>query len=232
MPPSRSLVRPHVLPRRRDPEAFRRIYRAEVLGLPGPVDRWLVTNARTGGSLNFLKDYMYKINLSHDENVLCCVKRHITQVRYPISTSLFHSLTCLIHKATQDDTDFINPPKYTLTLTCSIASTRVPSSLQKSPTVYLDHFIRFNDELDAPDWVNWEKPVLEYYQPRAIIAETFVHLSGLSPNQRKVSIRFPSIDRTMISHPPTVRPRCSHGQLGESYYSELPQILCQRNLTH
>ena len=80
-----SLVRPHVLPPRRDPEAFRRLYRAEILGLPGPVDRWLVTNSRTGGSLYFLKDFMYKTNLSHEENILCCVQRHLHEAFFPQS---------------------------------------------------------------------------------------------------------------------------------------------------
>ena len=223
MPPSRSLVRPSILPPRRDPEAFRRLYRTEVLGLPGPVDRWLLTNSRTGGSLGFLKDYMFKIDVSHDENVLCRVQRHISQVLLHINTA-FPLVDIFESQATQDDTDFINPPKYTLMLMCSIASTRVPSNLRRSPVVYLDHYIGFDDELNAPDWVNWEKSTLEYYQPRAIIAETFVHLSTLSPNQRKVCLRFPMTNTLMISHHDPAEPRCSHGQLGKSHYGELSQI--------
>ena len=71
------------LPPRPDPEAFARLYRTQVLGLPGPVDRWLLTNSRTGGSLNFLKDYMYLVDLDCTRNVRCLVQRR----RYDVSAT-------------------------------------------------------------------------------------------------------------------------------------------------
>jgi hypothetical protein len=55
-----------------------------------------------------------------------------------------------------------------------------------SPRVCLDHFIGLPDALDAPDWVKQDKPFVEFFQPRGIIAETFVRLSASRINQQKV----------------------------------------------
>jgi hypothetical protein len=70
------LLRPRRgLPARPDPDALKRLYRTQVLGMPGPVDRWIVTNLRAGGSLNFLRNYMYLVDVDCTRNVRCRVER-------------------------------------------------------------------------------------------------------------------------------------------------------------
>ena len=80
MPVHRAQIHSHVRPLHLSQDAFKHYYREEVLGLPGPVDHWLMTNSRTSGGISFLRDFMFKSNLTHDANVLCVVERHIDPV--------------------------------------------------------------------------------------------------------------------------------------------------------
>ena len=93
-------------------------------------------------------------------------------------------------KAEQDETDFINPLTYTLYLTCMIASLKVPIYHRRSPRAILDRYIGFPGELTAPDWVDWDKTTLDFYQPRVAMAETFARLSTIWVNRRQVIICF------------------------------------------
>ena len=80
-----------------DPEAFKRLYRTQILGFPGPVDRWLSTNSRTGGSLNFLKNYMYLVDLDCEHNVRCLVQRRNRDVSSTFSLHLMALMSDHIH---------------------------------------------------------------------------------------------------------------------------------------
>ena len=62
----------------------------------------------------------------------------------------------------------------------------VPLRFRASPQVHLDHYVGFPSELNAPDWVNDDRYFVEFFQPRGVIAETFVKLSMSSMNQRDV----------------------------------------------
>ena len=74
-------LRPQLgLPARPDSDALKQLYRQQILGLPSPVDRWLSTNSRTGGTLWFLKDYMYLIDLHCDHNVHCVIQKRKYEV--------------------------------------------------------------------------------------------------------------------------------------------------------
>jgi hypothetical protein len=68
------------LPSRPNHDALQRIYRAQALGIPGPVDRWIVTNLRAGRSLNFLQNYMYLVDVDCTRNVRCRVERKMFRV--------------------------------------------------------------------------------------------------------------------------------------------------------
>jgi hypothetical protein len=69
-----------------------------------------------------------------------------------------------------------------------IASTKVPAHHRKSPRAVLEQYVGFPGEIDAPDWVQWNKSTLDFYQPRVVLAETFVQLSTLKENLRLVSL--------------------------------------------
>ena len=69
------------LPPRPSHEAIKRMYRTEILGLPGPVDRWLSTNERAG-NISFLGNYLYLHDLTNVENVMCRVQRQCDEVSY------------------------------------------------------------------------------------------------------------------------------------------------------
>jgi hypothetical protein len=55
-----------------------------------------------------------------------------------------------------------------------------------SPRVCLDHFVGPPGALNAPDWVDRDETFSEFFQPRGVIAETFVQLSKSRINQQKV----------------------------------------------
>jgi hypothetical protein len=67
------------LPPRPNPEAIKRLYRSKVLGLPGPIDRWIATNERAG-NISFLSNYLFLHDLTNVENVMCCIQRQYDEV--------------------------------------------------------------------------------------------------------------------------------------------------------
>jgi hypothetical protein len=76
-------------------EAERRAYRRDVLHLPGPVDRWLVSNIRSP-RINFLHDYLLLIPEDiTDQYVICIVEIETEVVRSLVLTSIWIWLSCL-----------------------------------------------------------------------------------------------------------------------------------------
>ena len=59
--------------------AERQAYRRDVLHLPGPVDRWLLTNIRSP-RIDFLKDYLMLTDVQY-QYVTCIVEIESTTVR-------------------------------------------------------------------------------------------------------------------------------------------------------
>jgi hypothetical protein len=55
-------------------KSIKQLYRSEVLGLPGPTDRWLTTNEHAG-NISFLRNYLFLHDLTNIENVLCHIQR-------------------------------------------------------------------------------------------------------------------------------------------------------------
>ena len=72
------------LPPRPNVEAVKRLYRSEVLGLPGPTDCWLTTNERAC-NISFLSNYFLLHDLTNVENVMCRIQREYNEAS---STSL------------------------------------------------------------------------------------------------------------------------------------------------
>jgi hypothetical protein len=70
-----------VLPPRPDREAIKRQYRTDVLGIPGPTDRWLATNERAG-NISFLSNYLFLHDLTNVENVMCRLQRQCDKVKF------------------------------------------------------------------------------------------------------------------------------------------------------
>jgi len=68
-------------------EAERRAYRQDVLHLPGPVDRWLVSNIRSP-RINFLQDYLLLMPENiRDQYVTCVVEIESEVVRSLVLTA-------------------------------------------------------------------------------------------------------------------------------------------------
>jgi hypothetical protein len=59
--------------------AERQAYRHDVLHLPGPVDRWLLTNIRSP-RINFLQDYLMLVDVKN-QYVTCFVEIESEEVR-------------------------------------------------------------------------------------------------------------------------------------------------------
>jgi hypothetical protein len=75
-------------------EAERRAYRHDILHLPGPVDRWLVSNIRSP-RINFLQDYLLLTPEDiADQYVTCIVEIESEVVRSLVLTSIWARLSC------------------------------------------------------------------------------------------------------------------------------------------
>ena len=103
---------------------------------------------------------------------------------------------------------------------CWISSASgVPLKFRASPRVCLDQFIGCPGSLNAPDWVNWDESFAEFFQPRGVIAETFVQLSMSRANQQMVRhfIIWHRIDDLIptIAKPPRKHDRMGQGHNGE-----------------
>ena len=80
-----SVFGPPLSPSATEPE--RQAYRRDVLHLPGPVDRWLVTNIRSP-RINFLQDYLLLIPEDiKNQYVTCIVEIESEVVRSLILTA-------------------------------------------------------------------------------------------------------------------------------------------------
>jgi hypothetical protein len=72
---SNSLNWPSLSPTATDVE--RQAYRRDVLGLPGPVDRWLIANSRSP-NISFLKDYLLLADITRE--YVNCVVEHVCEL--------------------------------------------------------------------------------------------------------------------------------------------------------
>lgn len=143
--------------------AERQAYRLDVLKLPGPIDRWLTVNSHCP-RITCLQDYLLLTDINR-EYVDCFVE----------SICVETAINCA---------GLIQPPTYSLYI-----SARVPSStptllfLRKSPRALLERFTGFNNALDAPEWTRWDKPTLEFQQPKATFAAIFIRMAGWNENK-------------------------------------------------
>ncbi|KII85388.1 hypothetical protein PLICRDRAFT_31629 [Plicaturopsis crispa FD-325 SS-3] len=136
--------------------AAREAYRRDVLKMPRPLDRWLVSVARSPDP-SFLSDYTM--------------------------TGGSFSAT----QAPDNGTIFKDEETYTLYITAYLPDgTGCPWYLQESPRAVLERFTGIDTDKTAPDWVNWQSPTLEFYQPTALFADLFVRVAMWEHNMSQV----------------------------------------------
>ncbi|GLB41485.1 hypothetical protein LshimejAT787_1000850 [Lyophyllum shimeji] len=158
MPPSRpsKFARDRQLPthpRRLKPEEHRR----DILGLPGPIDRWLAGNMKmehAWTNVAFLDEFPEMEEVRRNQ-VVCTVERERSQP--------------------EDDPDsiFTESDTFRLYLSATISGNLpVDTPFRTSPRAILDLFVGSPDEPFAPDWVRSERDVFKFRQPR----DTFIAL--------------------------------------------------------
>ncbi|KAF7974701.1 hypothetical protein HWV62_11483 [Athelia sp. TMB] len=140
-------------------QAYRR-----TLGLPGPVDRWLLQNTRTT-HIAFLADYL----MLHDVHGASCVNCVVEMVRTQVPNN---------HQ------NLPQPDKYTLYIT-AVAPPRRQSaqSIRSSPRAVLEIFWGSPLAINAPEWTRWANPVLQFQQPRAEFAALFARMAFWKVNR-------------------------------------------------
>jgi hypothetical protein len=157
--------------------AERTAYRRDILNIPGPIDRWLTTNARSP-RISFLQDYLM-ITAIASEYVVCIVE--MAQVQRAVSSfqTLVGYLSLMLAQGTLNI--------YTLYLTAYDTSFLTPSFLRTSPRIVLQRFAGTKDDIDAPEWTSWTSPTLEFQQPRATFAVLFLQMANWEVNRVRVS---------------------------------------------
>jgi len=141
----------------------RTAYRRDVLKLPGPVDRWLISNSRSP-RVSFLSDYLM-ISDTREQYVVCVVEVE--------SSSLLQSF----NNPGDDQHD-----KFTLFLT-AYDPTFTTRFRRRSPRIVLEQFFGFQDSIAAPEWAS-RRERLEFQQPRATFAELFWKMASWDANTR------------------------------------------------
>ena len=180
-----SVFGPPLSPSATEPE--RQAYRRDVLHLPGPVDRWLVTNIRSP-RINFLQDYLLLI--PEDIKISMSLALWRSRVRWYVHlysqligvwlSYFFAQLLC---------TDRI--PERLTTYTLYIKAIASPQSrnnliLRTSPRAILERFTGSNKALNAPDWTSWERKACEFQQPKLNFASLFVRMAEWEENRHEV----------------------------------------------
>jgi len=157
---------------KKPPRRNRDAYRREVLGLPGPVDRWLTANSACG-TTNLLCTLL--MNNEVEDFVICTVRR----VRI---------------EATPNDTIFGDPDTHILYITASATNESIPIFHRTSPTAILDHFVGNTRDIAAPEWMAWDRVELQFRQPRSSIADIFARLAVSDHNSLERGLSFRMIE--------------------------------------
>ncbi|KAF8057435.1 hypothetical protein FPV67DRAFT_1677229 [Lyophyllum atratum] len=148
-------------------------YRLKVLGLPGPIDRWLSANARmeqAWTNIVFLEGFPEWEDVRRNR-VFCTVKRERVK---PVD---------------DPDSIFTESDTYRLYLTGTICdSLLVETPLRTSPRAVLDHYVGSSDDLSAPEWTRWNDDILEFCQPRDTFIALFARMALWKHNLNEIGL--------------------------------------------
>ncbi|KAF7978362.1 hypothetical protein HWV62_1019 [Athelia sp. TMB] len=158
-------------------------------GIPGRVDRWLVQNTRTT-HIAFLRDYL----MLNDVNGASCVQCTVELVRTQVPNN---------------QENFAQPDVFTLYITASAPPrTQSGQRARTSPRAILERFSGSPAALDAPDWVQWENPILQFQQPRASFAALFTQMAFWEVNRSQPELALAMVqwaERVTIPNPSLIR---------------------------
>lgn len=162
--------------------AERQRYCRDVLKLPGPIDRWLTVNSRSP-RIDFLKDYLLLEDVQV-EYVDCIVKAVCVKVCHLLScTNNYFNL--FVQKSDNDPA-----LEYTLYITARASpASRMGQFLSQSPQATLERFVGSRDAINAPEWIRWAQPTLEFQQPKATFVALFIRMAEWDNNKRQVQLK-------------------------------------------
>lgn len=79
------------------------------------------------------------------------------------------------------------PIQYTLYI--KVVSPRTPDAPRSiSPLAVLEIFEGSKNALNAPEWTQWNRPTLQFQQPRASFAALFARMASWDVNRNEVTI--------------------------------------------
>ena len=170
------------------PLSFNATYQArktyyEEAGLPGKVDRWLISNMRSP-TIRFLKDHLMLSNTS-TQYITCSVQSISRELPVGLRLPILASHTYLTLQVPGTPGCFIT--KYVLQLTADASATTGHCLQTSSPRISLEDFIGNNQSLCAPQWTRWDPLQVEaFQQPMTTFLFLFLEMATWAINAKQV----------------------------------------------
>lgn len=163
-------------------DAERQLYRRNTLKLPGPVDRWLTSNARMPNASS-LADYFMWSDVKA-EYVVCIVERICEEV-----SPCFSRIGAFLINV-QNIGNLKQEKTYRLHITANAQSLSDHDFMPRtSPRAVMETFTGSSRAIDAPEWTQWPQPTLRFQHPLVSFAVLFMRMASWDINKNQVRFR-------------------------------------------